>query len=101
MTVPDLTSESFAPLTGSDFEVLLPGHDPIRLTLGEISVLEEVAAPEPIRRVPFSLIFTGPLQPTLQQNTYDVEHPDLGIFPLFLVPIGPAADLMRYEAVFG
>ena len=55
----------------------------------------------PRYRVPFSLIFRGPRTPVLPQCIYTLAHAQLGTFDLFLVPIGPDADGMRYEAVFG
>jgi hypothetical protein len=36
----------------------------------------------------------------LEQRIYAVHHPALGAFDLFLVPIGPDGEGMRYEAVF-
>ncbi len=36
----------------------------------------------------------------LGQGTFDLEHDQIGSFALFLVPIGPDAEGMRYEAVF-
>ena len=55
-------------------------------------------APEPTPA--FSLIFRGPVGPVRVQGTYRVEHPHLGVFPLFLVPIGPNPADACYEAVF-
>jgi hypothetical protein len=40
------------------------------------------------------------MEPILEQRTYEVEHQDMGLFALFLVPIGPDDEGMRYEAVF-
>jgi hypothetical protein len=52
-------------------------------------------------RVPFSLVFRGPLEPILPQRIYRFEHDALGEFDLFIVPIGPDESGMQYEAVFG
>ncbi len=49
---------------------------------------------------PFSCIFKGPDEPVLAQGIVDLRHPRLGSLSIFLVPIGPAADGMQYEAVF-
>jgi hypothetical protein len=51
-------------------------------------------------RVPFTLTFVGPMQPVLPQRIYRLEHPEVGAFDLFLVPVGPNAQGMQYEAVF-
>ncbi len=52
------------------------------------------------QRDAFSIVFRGPAEPVLPQRIYTLEHTKLGRFELFLVPIGPGADGMRYEAVF-
>ena len=52
------------------------------------------------RRAPFSIVFRGPATPILPQRIYRLEHPALGTFDLFLVPIGPDECGMRYEAIF-
>lgn len=51
-------------------------------------------------REAFSLLFLGPLQPILPQRIYRLSHDGLGELDIFLVPIGPQADGMGYEAVF-
>jgi hypothetical protein len=48
----------------------------------------------------FSLIFTGKASPWMPQGTYKVFHPEMPECELFLVPIGPDTEGMRYEAVF-
>jgi len=48
----------------------------------------------------FSLIFTCPDLPWLPQGIYTLAHPDLVEVVLFIVPIGPAGNVMRYESVF-
>jgi hypothetical protein len=48
----------------------------------------------------FSLIFTGIASPWLQQGLYRLVHPQMQECELFLVPIGPEAAGMRYEAAF-
>ncbi len=50
----------------------------------------------------FSLIFEGLLEPVLTQRMYTLVH-DAGlevVEDIFIVPIGPRGDVMRYEAVF-
>jgi hypothetical protein len=53
-----------------------------------------------VNREQFSLVFREPSGVVLPQMIYRVEHDELGAFELFLVPIGPDAEGMRYEAVF-
>jgi hypothetical protein len=52
------------------------------------------------RRAAFSALFRGPIRPVLPQRIYRLTNETLGTLELFLVPIGPDADGMRYEAVF-
>jgi len=48
----------------------------------------------------FSLMFTGIPSPWLPQGLYKLVHSQMGECELFLVPIGPDAAGMRYQAVF-
>jgi hypothetical protein len=48
----------------------------------------------------FSLVFTCSAVPWLPQGIYTLEHPGLAELALFIVPIGPAGEAMRYESVF-
>ena len=48
----------------------------------------------------FSLFFLGPAQPSLPQGLYPMKSDRTGDFDLFIVPLGPAAGAMRYQAVF-
>jgi hypothetical protein len=52
------------------------------------------------KREPFSIVFRGPANHLLPQQTYPIEHNTIGKFELFLVPIGPDEIGTRYEAVF-
>lgn len=51
-------------------------------------------------RKPFSLVFRGPLDCHLPQGIHTVLHDTLGKLELFLVPIGPDREGMRFETVF-
>jgi hypothetical protein len=48
----------------------------------------------------FSVVFRGLMAPVLPQGTYHFTHAELGELDLFLVPIGPDSEGMRYEAAF-
>jgi hypothetical protein len=71
----------------------------IALTLAEVTDLARKGHAGP-RRAPFSLVFRGPLSPVLPQRIWPLEHAAFGRLEIFLVPIGPDAEGMRYEAVF-
>ena len=96
------TSETFAPHLGEPFRVFPESSSAIEVTLIDVTVLGGGSEGSGAAggRVPFSLVFRGPLQPVLPQRTYRVEHDGIGEFDLFLVPIGLDAEGMRYEAVF-
>jgi len=48
----------------------------------------------------FSLLFDGPADKPLRQQTYHFSHGQIGCFDLFIVPIGAEHDARQYEAVF-
>lgn len=52
------------------------------------------------RRQPYSLLFAGPLAPVLPQAIYPLRNESMGELGIFLVPLGPANQMMRYEAIF-
>jgi hypothetical protein len=66
----------------------------------ELELLQVEATPRTQHGRPFSLVFRGPLAPVAVQRIYPLEHATLGLFEIFLVPIGPDERGLRYEAVF-
>jgi len=48
----------------------------------------------------FSLLFVGPKNIALSQNTYSIEHDSLGTFAALIVPMGKGKRGSYYEAVF-
>ena len=51
-------------------------------------------------REAFSVVFRGDNSQFLDQQIYRISHDALGNMDLFIVPIGPDDEGMRYEAVF-
>ena len=48
----------------------------------------------------FSLLFRGPQEETLKQDTYLIEHDELGMFSFLIVPVGTKdTSAPHYEAV--
>ena len=94
----ELKFGDFFERVGEGFRVPFPDGS-VALTLVEVTNLARADHAGP-RRAPFSLIFRGPASPTLPQRIWPLEHPSLGRLEIFLVPIGPDASGMRYEAVF-
>ena len=95
----DLTRESFAPHVGSEFRLPVEGRASVSLTLIEATALGPPRAGAPAR-APFSLVFRGPRAPMLPQRIHRLEHDALGPLEIFIVPIGPDGEGMRYEAIF-
>jgi hypothetical protein len=96
MSLQDLTPVSFEALLNNRFQLHVDGST-LDLELFEVARLEEHDGP---RKQPFSVFFRGPRNVVLPQAIYRVEHERLGALDIFLVPIGPDGQGMRYEAVF-
>jgi hypothetical protein len=97
------TLATFAPRLGETFRIRADAQTLLDLVLVEATDLSGPAGAggaERRPRAPFSIVFRGPPAPLLPQRIYGLEHDRLGAFDLFLVPIGPDAQGMRYEAVF-
>jgi hypothetical protein len=89
----DLTPEHFQPLIGEEIAIDATDH---RLTIEAVDLLK---SPSP-RGQPFSVTLRAPAGRTGPQGTYNLVHPDLGVLPLFLVPLEPKNGSIRFEAVF-
>ena len=86
------TAETFKPLLNERFELVAEDG---RVDLELVDVTESAGSGAELR-APFSIVFSGPADPILPQAIYRLEHPELGVFDLFLVPIAAG----NYEAVF-
>ena len=95
----DLTHEDFLARVGETFAAVAPEGGPRSFTLARVDTL---TGPPDGGRTPFSLVFEDAAPERLAQQTVEVSHPDLGDFPLFVVPIavGPEGRGVLYEAVF-
>jgi hypothetical protein len=92
------TAETFSPRIGERFHVTLENGQKLDLELVEVTASSARGAG---LRPPFSILFTGALEPLLPQKTYSFQHEELGSFDLFIVPIGQDEAGTQYEAVFG
>lgn len=102
MTQRWLTYEDFRDRSGEVFEVR--SEDDGAVSLVQVDAVEGTQAggpgPDAQERRQFSVLFRGPADAVLPQSTYAVVHRTLGELALFLVPLGPDGDGMRYEAAF-
>jgi hypothetical protein len=90
-----LNLQVFSEHLNTTFRVRVPQHPILPLELSEVTEKNFVPHAEQ-----FSLIFRSSASGYIPQGTYTFEHDKLGVFDLFLVPIGPDAIGMRYEVVF-
>ncbi len=89
--------EAFTGHMGDSFRLPLNADQSLSLTLIEVTPLKAYEGLP--RQDPMALLFRGPCDVVLPQNTYNLEHERLGTVTLFLVPIIPDAEGPRYEAV--
>lgn len=101
MDLADLRREHFELVKGSTFRVVPPEGGSRDLVLAEVEALSRETTAPGGPRTPFSLVFREARDGShFQQGTVPLHHPDLGSFEMFLVPIGPDAEGMRYQAIF-
>jgi hypothetical protein len=96
----DITT--FAGRVGEVFRLVVDERTTISTRLIAVTPANALSA-GPTRaggRTPFSLVFRSPPGAPMPQRIYRLQHEELGDIELFLVPIGPDADGMCYEAVF-
>src|SRR4051794_36492005 len=92
----ELLTSTFEPHIGETFGAT-PAHEgePFELVLSRCDESPHARPDHPA----FSLLFHAPGTGHLPQQIFALEHSELGQFDLFLVPLGPEGDRMRYEAV--
>ncbi|MFQ5572070.1 MAG: hypothetical protein ACE5G0_20530 [Rhodothermales bacterium] len=91
-----LNLASFIPLLNTVFRLDPAEGEPFDVELVEVTD----KTPDWSDGEQFSLIFRGPLEHPLQQRIYEMDHPALGAFGLFLVPVARRKSGFLYEAVF-
>lgn len=100
------THAIFAPLVGQDFVTTRDGA-PLSLELVEARAIalkpmdgRALGKSGFVRRDPFALLFRGAAERPLPQGILALTHPALGTFDLHVVPVGPGATGLLYEAIF-
>lgn len=95
-----LSKGDFDPHLGETFSIALDSGEALELKLVETRSLTSDTV-ESSARQPFGLTFQGgPPDKYLPQRIYDLVHPEMGTLSVFLVPLGPDGDGMRYEVIF-
>ena len=88
--------EALAGQVGARFAVRGGRFDGTVISLAQV----EVHRPSAPGYETFSLFFEGPPEAPLEQATYELESDAFGVQAVFLVPVAPAGERRRYEAVF-
>jgi hypothetical protein len=86
----------FEPLVGQRFELVPPTGGSLEIVLTSCQAGVASAGD----RVPVSRVFHAGRGPVVGQQICRLRHPELGELELFVVPIGPDPDGMRYEIIF-
>jgi len=94
-----LVFEDFADKVGDVFAIAEPGLPAILLTLSEAQALPARYG-LPNARPPFSLMFLGKDPRVLPQKLYRLEHREMGVMIIFLVPVGKDTLGVTYQATF-
>ena len=92
----DVTRATFEPHLNTTFRMPFDDGEALDLVLVEATD----KTPKGFDGEQFSLIFKGPADPYLPQQTYVLEHADLGTIYLFLVPVEQTKDGFFYESFF-
>ena len=96
----EMSFATFAGLLHSRFRVQASETTSVEVELIEATPHESAgeAAQADVRN--FSLVFVGPSNQFLPQQTYGFAHDKLGTFDLFIVPVGKDRKGFQYEAIF-
>lgn len=98
-----LTKALFAAHLNTKFQIRVGVLEPVEIELIKVSDVlpsSSTVSLETSRQDCFSVVFRGPRERSLSQNTYHVAHSEIGRFDLFIVPAGEDENGKRYEAIF-
>lgn len=96
--LPILNISDFKPFLNQSFKIQFEEDKVLDAVLIDLTEYQPI---EGIERVPFNLTFrTDQKDAYYLQGTYILVHPEHGSLPLFLVPIGPDKEGMKYQVIF-
>ena len=98
-----LTLAKFSSLVRTHFLVRrAPPHESVQLELVQVTPGGTAAkgGAQVQQFESFALLFHGAQSQPLGQGTYSFEHPQLGTFELFIVPVAAENERLHYQAVF-
>lgn len=93
-----LNMASFKSQLGTNFSI---NHQAVKLKMKLVDVTNFASRKQAAAgKEGFSLLFRGPEDNTLKQDTYLIEHEELGMFSFLIVPVGiKDTRAPHYEAV--
>ena len=91
----ELQMTTFTKCLDTEFQLVDENSPEFSLKLTD--VIDRAKTP---RQETFSLLFQGPAEHFVAQGIHKLEHDQLGVIDIFLVPIGQGAGGFQYEAVF-
>ena len=97
------TITTFSGQEGTIFRIPLTLDKVLEATLLQVTALSAKGPSGealPRKRIPFSLIFRVPVSDRFEQKIYKMEHPVIGTFEIFLVPIARDPEGVQCEAIF-
>ena len=99
----ELQLDRFEGLVGDTFELLVEDAEAVALELTEAGPVGELSAKQAAelgKRLPFSLVFRGPAELSMDQGIRTLRHPGIGELTIFLVQLDRSAESSLFEAVF-
>lgn len=99
----ELELSRFEGLVGQTFELVVEDADPVPLKLTEAGPVGELSAKQAAeqgKRMPFSLVFSGPPELFAPQAIRTLRNAEIGELQVFLVQLDQSPDGSLFEAVF-
>jgi hypothetical protein len=94
-----LNQETFSRYLNTKFTFHHKNVEAVRVKLVEVYDLTSKTV-MPTAKQCFGVVFSGPRNAPLRQETYTVEHESLGKFDMLVVPITSRKEGQYYEAIF-
>jgi hypothetical protein len=96
-----LTADSFSPHVGTQFSFSFNRFKTVQMKLVKVEDLRPAAVKEStiVGKDCFSILFQGPSNLPLNQDSYRLKHPALGEFTLLVTPVYAKRPGLFYEAI--